>query len=550
MDPPKPPKTPAEAAAAMEKAAADQVIYINKAKPEVSAALLETVNVDWSSRKTVKRSALLTFGFTGTDYFGLAGHTPPDPKCPTIADAIRRALLEEGLIVPSNFEPTSRTKWQLASRTDKGVHAACAAASMRVELTVEEMEAMEAVAVPAADGVEPNAKRQKGQVKGHEDQLDAWQMSASALDRVNLRLPPSIKIFSATRVGRRFCARTDASSRTYEYLLPVSALGHAPQDGLSDLEVAEARAGVINKFDEALKTFEGSFKFHNFASGLRDADDAAKVLTTKEGDEWPLALDPQFKNATSFRSVITCRVHREITVSDTAYLVVRVSGAAFVLHQIRHMVGAALAVSHGVAPVDALVAGLKSPLRVDVAPLAPGMGLLLDGISWFESRTGEDLGIVTPAARRSMDEWKDAVVYPHIHGLYADGVFTDFLSKLKRGGLLPPEYGEAGIFSKLRRVFADWENTIRERVREKRANRAMTVPQPDAWPAKLLPSGLLIALCNKWQTVPCRQTHEAMNFLRNLVERGQLRDGVDHDEDDGFLTYDFYLAKLSETMPL
>ena len=68
-----------------------------------------------------KRHTLLTFGYTGTGWYGLQSHSADgDPNMPTVSDAIRKALLSEGFIAPSNFVTLERTKWTLASRTDKG----------------------------------------------------------------------------------------------------------------------------------------------------------------------------------------------------------------------------------------------------------------------------------------------------------------------------------------------------------------------------------------------------------------------------------------------
>ena len=83
---------------------------------------------DDGSEAPKKRHTLLTFGYTGTGYFGLQPQSAEgDPERPTVADVLRAALLKEGFIAPSNYVPLSRTKWSLASRTDKGVHAVCAA---------------------------------------------------------------------------------------------------------------------------------------------------------------------------------------------------------------------------------------------------------------------------------------------------------------------------------------------------------------------------------------------------------------------------------------
>ena len=92
-----------------------------------------------------KRHALLTFGFTGTGFWGLQSQTADgDPERPTVSDLVRAALRDAGFIQPSNWAPLVRTKWQLASRTDKGVHAACAAASLMLETTAADVDLLPA----------------------------------------------------------------------------------------------------------------------------------------------------------------------------------------------------------------------------------------------------------------------------------------------------------------------------------------------------------------------------------------------------------------------
>ncbi len=43
-----------------------------------------------------------------------------------------------------------------------------------------------------------------------------------------------------------------------------------------------------------------------------------------------------------------------------------IKGASFMLHQIRHMIGAAIAVSHGFLSQELLVASLTAPCRMNV----------------------------------------------------------------------------------------------------------------------------------------------------------------------------------------
>ena len=388
------------------------------------------------SPATKKRNTLLTFGFLGTDFYGLQPQGAlGDPDRPTVSDKLRRVLLEEGFLLESNFVPLERSGWQLASRTDKGVHAACAAATVKIETCPDDVSvggcgseplgnaaqeptslqhrAATTAAATAAD--EPGGARASNPA-GQPVETD-WTLSRSALERINTALPPSVRVFSGSYVRKRFDPRAAASCRTYEYLLPVSAIGSSAAE-----------------LDTALRCFEGTHRFHNFASGLRrSASDEQDFTCDVSGLSWPLALDSDAHTSAAYRSVLTCRVHREVSIGGEPYLVLRISGLAFVLHQIRHMVGAALAVTHNVVPIDVLQIGLRTALRVDVSPLAPGMGLLLDSVEWFNVRTGEYEARVPAAAREEMECFKQDVLYPHVHELYAQGAYDAFLDELTQG---------------------------------------------------------------------------------------------------------------------
>ena len=92
-----------------------------------------------AAKKYKKMPMCISFGYVGSGFHGLQSQ-PKRPDLPTVAKTIRQALLESGAIAASNIEPLARTKWSLSSRTDKGVHAAGAAASFRMETLPEQLE--------------------------------------------------------------------------------------------------------------------------------------------------------------------------------------------------------------------------------------------------------------------------------------------------------------------------------------------------------------------------------------------------------------------------
>ena len=294
--------------------------------------------------QTKKRHMALLFGYQGTGYFGLQSQRAEGtPGQPTISDVLRQGLLHSGAILHTNFSPLTRTKWSLASRTDKGVHAARASVSFKMETLDSQVEPF---------GVGECDDGGVGQ---------RMQLTVEALEAINAHLPPEVQLFGGATVRKSFDSRECASSRTYEYLLPRSML-----DGMT-----------VSEFDAVMREFEGSQKVHNFCSGLRRQAGQWEY----DGESWPLALDPRPRQSVAYRSVMRCGVRRTLTVKGEDYLVLEISGVSFMLHQIRHMVGTGLAIAHGLVPHDILPLALRSPLEINISPLAPATGLLLDEVT-------------------------------------------------------------------------------------------------------------------------------------------------------------------------
>ncbi|KAL3929583.1 MAG: hypothetical protein SGPRY_001899 [Prymnesium sp.] len=444
---------------------------------------------------------------------GVSQRAEGDPAYPTVSDVVRRALVQAGMILPTNLTPLTRTKWTLASRTDKGVHAACAAASLMLE--TEEGEVVEWEGEEVGEGDEGELRGQEGgpEAEGGGAEIgkgvkegQGWYLSEAAISRINQGLPAEIRVFSASRVRKRFSAREQASSRTYEYMLPLSSINGMDLKDFDALlrtfeanqtplppRIMQALAMATHNF--AQLTPQGTHKFHNFASGLRLGKPL--VYSVGEGGEsWPLALDPYSSNRNShtFRTVLCCRVHRQLSIEGAPYLLLRIAGASFVLHQIRHMVGTAIAVAQGVVPVEAVHTALKTPLKVgtapnpelfreldaharlssslthlslslawlhvDVSPLAPGECLLLDQISWWDVKGGTYEAQLPPGSRAEMDRFKSDVIYPHIHSLVSSGsLFDAFLSNLVHNEGYEQHYSPED-YQRLRRVSNAWEQVM------------------------------------------------------------------------------------------
>ena len=100
-----------------------------------------------------------------------------------------------GFILPTNYgsRGLSRLSWSRSSRTDKGVSSLATVCTCRLEVDPAWWE--------HGDG-------------------DGEALCAA----VNAKLPPTVTLLAASPVPKRFQARHACASRTYNYLLPLSAL--------------------------------------------------------------------------------------------------------------------------------------------------------------------------------------------------------------------------------------------------------------------------------------------------------------------------------------
>lgn len=210
--------------------------------------------------------------------------------------------------------------------------------------------------------------------------------------RLNESLPDTIRIFSATRVNKRFAARKNCVLREYEYFMPLSFL---EKNYLKTDEPLDVEQGV-EQFCSTLRRYEGIHDFHNFtksrsffykvhakvrafkqfktraqqdadaelaASSVEESEHDAEEHDTEEhddeegeanSDEYAVENGSQFESPDEISRKLLPR-HRRAVYSCTGslikdfcgepYLRVHIVGQAFLLNQIRCMVGGALAVA-------------------------------------------------------------------------------------------------------------------------------------------------------------------------------------------------------------
>lgn len=284
--------------------------------------------------------------------------------------------------------------------------------------------------------------------------METYQSIPSIAAALNARLPDDIRVLSCTKINAGFRARQACQWREYEYVFPLSLLS-------ADLKHI-SKSALIDDLSRELRKFEGSKSFHNFhkmskkdirkamnpkakfhksTSSDEESDDdegdgfddntaidevedgAAMVKVGVDGTtEESSPADRTVNDAkTVYRSNVfdnfsrnprdivaktRCNIYKsEVTGTyerDGVELVkLRICGQSFLLHQIRLMVGTAIAAVRGVVPKTTIDTALVVPYHIPL-PMAPAEGLLLTDAG-FASGPNSPSVVLTPHAANSGD---------------------------------------------------------------------------------------------------------------------------------------------------
>ncbi|TMW65030.1 hypothetical protein Poli38472_009197 [Pythium oligandrum] len=361
----------------------------NRPLARALSTIWQSTQADSDDNKLVKRKVVLVAGYLGTGYHGVQ----LNKNVATIENELRKAILSVGAMRESNFVDLGKIDWSRSSRTDKGVHASCIVFSGKLLIDDEK-------------AVDP----QTGRVLGLAESLNAF-------------LPPTIRIFSCTRVNKRFSARKNCVLREYEYFMPLSFLksSHLVSNDAESWDVDAA----VDSFCQALRRYEGIHDFHNFtksrsffyrqhararffrAEGAKTEDASEDDATVKasENDDDPEDIDDteddkddgsyslgEYSEAASQyedkqgvyrkplprhrRAIYSCSGCLIPDFYGEPYIRVHIVGQAFLLHQIRCMIGGALAVATNGMSRQIFDAALDTN-RIVRIPIAPAEGLIL-----------------------------------------------------------------------------------------------------------------------------------------------------------------------------
>ncbi|OEL30402.1 tRNA pseudouridine synthase A, mitochondrial [Dichanthelium oligosanthes] len=166
---------------------------------------------------------------------------------------------------------------------------------------------------------------------------------------------------------------------------------------------------VKEKFNRILKYYVGTHNFHNFTTRTKAEDPAAK------------------------RFIISFAADRVVSLDGIDFVRCEVLGQSFMLHQIRKMIGLAVAVMRNCAPESIYDVSFRKDVNLNV-PTAPEVGLYLDECmftsynkKWKDSHEAVSMEPYCEEA----EEFKVKYIFPHIAAMeHKEGAVALWLHSL------------------------------------------------------------------------------------------------------------------------
>lgn len=201
---------------------------------------------------TSKKKTALLFAYNGAGFNGSQIQNEHE-GVRTVEAELQNALFKSRCISSDNFGFLNKVKWSRASRTDKGVHALCAVAAMKM----------------------------LWEAKPYEE----------ILAEINSNLPSDIRMISLKLVTNAFNAKNSSSFREYHYLFP-----------LSPLKSPYSTQETIEKINIIAKKFHGTHSFHNYTRDILPGKPEAKRYVIKyEAEANPVV----YENSEYIKFIIT-----------------------------------------------------------------------------------------------------------------------------------------------------------------------------------------------------------------------------------------------------